>query len=48
VARDLDAEPKRVGVVNAERVGDRGYLVLATDPSKGVDLAEWGREPAAS
>jgi hypothetical protein len=46
--RDLDAECKRVRAVNAERVGDRGYLVLATDPSKGVDSAEWGREPAAS
>jgi hypothetical protein len=30
-ARDLDAE----------RVRNRGYLVFATDPSKGVDSAEY-------
>jgi len=47
VVRDLDAECKRVRAVNGE-VGDRGWLVVETDPSKGVDLAEWGREPAAS
>ena len=45
--RDLDAECKRVRAVNGEG-GDRGWLVVETDPSKGVDLAEWGREPAAS
>jgi hypothetical protein len=40
-ARDLDAERKRVRIVNAERVRNRGYLVFATDPSKGVDSAEY-------
>jgi hypothetical protein len=40
-ARDLDAERKRVRAVNAERVRNRGYLVFATDPSKGVDSAEY-------
>jgi len=38
-AQDLDA--KRVRAVNAERVRNRGYLVFATDPSKGVDSAEY-------
>jgi transcriptional regulator with XRE-family HTH domain len=40
-ARDLDAERKRVRAVNAERVRNRGYLVFATDPSRGVDSAEY-------
>ncbi len=40
-ARDLDAERKRVRAVNAARVRNRGYLVFATDPSKGVDSAEY-------
>ncbi len=40
-ARDLDAERKRVRAVNAERVRNRGYLVFATDPSHGVDSAEY-------
>ena len=39
-ARDLDAERKRVRAVNAARVRNRGYLVFATDPSKGIDSAE--------
>jgi hypothetical protein len=42
-ARDLDAERKRVRAVNAQRVRNRGYLVFATDPSKGVDSAEYRR-----
>ena len=40
-ARDLDAERKRVRAVNAERLRNRGYLVFATDPSKGVDSVEY-------
>jgi len=40
-ARDLDAERKRVRAVNAARVRNRGYLVFATDPSKGVDSPEY-------
>jgi hypothetical protein len=44
-ARDLDAERKRVRAVNAARVRNRGYLVFATDPSKGVDSARAGGYP---
>jgi len=29
------------GEINAVRVRNRGYLVFATDPSKGVDSAEY-------
>jgi len=35
-------ENKRIAEINAERVRNRGYLVFATDPSKGVDSAEEG------
>jgi hypothetical protein len=38
---DLDSERKRVSAINAGRVRNRGYLVFATDPSKGVDSAEY-------
>ena len=40
-ARDLEWENTRIAWINAERVGDRGSLVFATDPSKGVDSAEY-------
>jgi hypothetical protein len=40
-ARDLERENRRVAEVNAERVRNRGCLVFATDPSKGVDSAEY-------
>lgn len=40
-ARDLDTERKRVRAINAERMRNRGYLVFATDPSKGVDSPEY-------
>ena len=40
-ARELEGENTRIAEINAERVGDRGYLVFATDPSKGVDSAEY-------
>ena len=40
-ARDLERENKRIAEINARRVRNRGYLVFATDPSKGVDSAEY-------
>jgi hypothetical protein len=40
-ARDLERENKRIAAINAQRVRNRGYLVFATDPSKGVDSAEY-------
>jgi hypothetical protein len=40
-ARELEQENKRIAEINAERVRNRGYLVFATDPSKGVDSAEY-------
>jgi hypothetical protein len=40
-AKDLERENKRIAETNAERVRNRGYLVFATDPSKGVDSAEY-------
>ena len=40
-AQDLERENKRIAEVNAERVRNRGYLVFATDPRKGVDSAEY-------
>jgi hypothetical protein len=40
-ARELEQENKRIAEINAERVHNRGYLVFATDPSKGVDSAEY-------
>lgn len=40
-AKDLERENKRIAEINAERVRNRGYLVFATDPSKGVDSAEY-------
>jgi len=40
-ARDLEQENKRIAEINAQRVRNRGYLVFATDPSKGVDSAEY-------
>ena len=39
-AKDLERENKRIAEVNAERVRNRGYLVFATDPRKGVDSAD--------
>jgi hypothetical protein len=38
---DLERENKRIAEINAQRVRNRGYLVFATDPSKGVDSAEY-------
>jgi predicted HTH transcriptional regulator len=40
-AQDLEQENTRIAEINAERVRNRGYLVFATDPSKGVDSAEY-------
>jgi len=40
-AQDLERENKRIAEINAQRVRNRGYLVSATDPSKGVDSAEY-------
>jgi hypothetical protein len=40
-AKDLERENTRIAEINAERVRNRGYLVFATDPSKGVDSAEY-------
>jgi hypothetical protein len=40
-ARELERENKRIAEINSERVRNRGYLVFATDPSKGVDSAEY-------
>ena len=40
-ATDLERENKRIAEINAQRVRNRGYLVFATDPSKGVDSAEY-------
>jgi hypothetical protein len=41
-ARDLERENTRIAWINAEWVGDRGWLVFATDP-QGCRL---GRVPA--
>jgi hypothetical protein len=35
-AKDLEQENQRIAEVNAQRARRRGYLVFATDPSKGV------------
>ena len=35
-AKDIERENKRIAEINAQRVRNRGYLVFATDPSKGV------------
>ena len=40
-ARDLERENKRIAEINAARVRNRGYLVFGTDPSKGVDSADY-------
>jgi hypothetical protein len=40
-AKDLERENERIAEINAQRVRNRGYLVFATDPSKGVDSAEY-------
>jgi hypothetical protein len=40
-ARDLERENKRIAEINEERVRRRGYLVFATDPSRGVDSARY-------
>jgi hypothetical protein len=40
-AQDLERENKRIAEINAQRVRNRGYLVFATDPSHGVDSAEY-------
>ena len=39
--KDLERENKRIAEINAQRARNRGYLVFATDPSKGVDSAEY-------
>jgi hypothetical protein len=36
---EFPSQPR--GKINAQRVRNRGYLVFATDPSKGVDSAEY-------
>jgi hypothetical protein len=41
LAKDLERETKRIAEINAQRVRNRGYLVFATDPSKGIDSAEY-------
>jgi hypothetical protein len=40
-AKDLERENTRIAEINAARVRNRGYLVFATDPSKGVDSTEY-------
>jgi hypothetical protein len=40
-AQALERENKRIAEINVQRVRNRGYLVFATDPSKGVDSAEY-------
>jgi hypothetical protein len=40
-AKDLERENERIAEINAQRVRNRGYLAFATDPSKGVDSAEY-------
>jgi len=40
-AQELEGENTRIAEIKAQRVGDRGYLVFATDPSVGVDSAEY-------
>ena len=40
-ARELEGENTRIAEINAQRVRNRGYLVFATDPSNGVDSAEY-------
>jgi hypothetical protein len=40
-ARDLERKNTPITEINAERVRNRGYLVFATDPSKGVHSAEY-------
>jgi hypothetical protein len=40
-ARNLERENEHIAEINAERVRNRGYLVFATDPRKGVDSAEY-------
>ncbi len=40
-ARDLERENTRIAEINGEGVRNRGYLVFATDPSVGVDSAEY-------
>jgi len=40
-ARELEGENTRIAEINAARVGDRGSLVFATDPTEGVDSAEY-------
>jgi len=40
-ARELEGENTRIAEINAQRMRNRGYLVFATDPSKGVDSAEY-------
>jgi len=40
-ARDLERKNTRIAEIDAARVRNRGYLVSATDPSKGVDSAEY-------
>jgi hypothetical protein len=42
-AKDLERENTRIAEINAARVRNRGYLIFATDPSKGVDSAEYQR-----
>ncbi|MGO9249602.1 MAG: hypothetical protein ACLP7W_13615 [Solirubrobacteraceae bacterium] len=39
--KDLERGNTRIAEIDAERVRNRGYLVFATDPSKGVDSAEY-------
>jgi hypothetical protein len=40
-AQDLERENNRIAEINAQRARNRGYLVFATDPSHGVDSAEY-------
>lgn len=40
-AQDLEQENKRIAEINTEPVRNRGYLVFATDPSHGVNSAEY-------
>ncbi len=42
-ARELDAERERIRAANAARAARRGFIVIATDPSVGVDSPEYRR-----
>jgi hypothetical protein len=42
-ARELDVERERIKAANAVRAARRGFIVIATDPSVGVDSPAYRR-----